>query len=261
MHGEIGIVVNESVYHQHPHHQPRSHANRRKAKTTQPIRNNGKEKDAGISSSSCSSSSAMAIISDVIADSRWSKDFVNEDAAHEVTSHSRPPVSSKTGSSAGGTSGHKRKAASPLKQATQPKQMYGGGGGGPVVVVGGGMKLSRKGMFEAFQPWVLQTYGDSAKTKTITKKKYSRIVKTLRGEEINNAENSKFRFWVKAKGKFFTASLSHYYYIVQNLQPERGSRCVASHNGKGKLARQRLYTSREPKTSFILLYFYSSSFQ
>jgi hypothetical protein len=62
-------------------------------------------------------------------------------------------------------------------------------------------KLSRKGMFEVFQPWVAATYGDSAKTKTITKKKYLRIVKTLRGEEINNAENSKFRFWVKAKGK------------------------------------------------------------
>jgi len=55
-------------------------------------------------------------------------------------------------------------------------------------------------MLDAFQPWVLQTYGDSAKTKTITRKKYGRIIKTLRGEEVNNAENSKFRFWVKAKG-------------------------------------------------------------
>jgi hypothetical protein len=60
--------------------------------------------------------------------------------------------------------------------------------------------MSRKGMMEVFQPWVLVTYGDSAKTKTITRKKYSRVVKTLRGEEVNNAENSKFRFWVKAKG-------------------------------------------------------------
>jgi len=58
----------------------------------------------------------------------------------------------------------------------------------------------RNGMFDVFQPWVLRTYGDSAKTKTITRKKAARIVKTLRGEELNNAENSKFRFWVKAKG-------------------------------------------------------------
>lgn len=55
-------------------------------------------------------------------------------------------------------------------------------------------------MFEHFQPWVVSTYGDSAKTKTITQRKYARIIKTLRGEESNSAENSKFRFWVKAKG-------------------------------------------------------------
>ena len=101
----------------------------------------------------------------------------------------------------------KRSAASPLKPATQAKHMllsgvaggvggtYGGGALGL-----GGSKMSKKNMLDAFQPWVLQAYGDSAKTKTITKKKYYRIVKTLRGEEINNAENSKFRFWVKAKG-------------------------------------------------------------
>ncbi|KAF4532686.1 hypothetical protein B566_EDAN002922 [Ephemera danica] len=65
---------------------------------------------------------------------------------------------------------------------------------GPVTV------LSRRDMFEHFQPWVVNTYGDSAKTKTITQRKYARIVKTLRGEESNSAENSKFRFWVKAKG-------------------------------------------------------------
>lgn len=89
------------------------------------------------------------------------------------------------------TGAAKRKASSPLKPTTQPKQIY------PPT---GLTKLSRKEMFEAFQPWVLRTYGDSAKTKTITKKKYTRILKTLRGEEINNAENSKFRFWTKSKG-------------------------------------------------------------
>lgn len=50
------------------------------------------------------------------------------------------------------------------------------------------------------QEWALKTYGDSAKTKTVTHKKYSRIVKILRGEESSSMENSKFRFWVKAKG-------------------------------------------------------------
>ncbi|XP_065340923.1 nucleolar protein 4 isoform X5 [Cloeon dipterum] len=55
-------------------------------------------------------------------------------------------------------------------------------------------------MFDAFQPWVLSTYGDSAKTKTITARKYARILRTLQGHEVNSADNSKFRFWVKAKG-------------------------------------------------------------
>lgn len=44
------------------------------------------------------------------------------------------------------------------------------------------------------------TYGDLAKTKTVTRKKYERIVKILNGQEPNNVENSKFRFWVKSKG-------------------------------------------------------------
>lgn len=55
-------------------------------------------------------------------------------------------------------------------------------------------------MFSAYQPWVIKTYGDLAKTKTITIKKYARILRTLKGEEVNSAENSKFRFWVKSKG-------------------------------------------------------------
>ncbi|XP_049275607.1 nucleolar protein 4 isoform X3 [Rhipicephalus sanguineus] len=55
-------------------------------------------------------------------------------------------------------------------------------------------------MYEGFQAWALRTYGDSAKTKTVTRKKYQRILKILKGEEQTSAENSKFRFWVKAKG-------------------------------------------------------------
>ncbi|XP_023215988.1 nucleolar protein 4-like isoform X2 [Centruroides vittatus] len=59
---------------------------------------------------------------------------------------------------------------------------------------------ARTDMFESFQSWAMKTYGDTAKTKTVTRKKYHRIVKILKGEEQTNAENSKFRFWVKAKG-------------------------------------------------------------
>ncbi|XP_048484099.1 nucleolar protein 4 isoform X3 [Plutella xylostella] len=55
-------------------------------------------------------------------------------------------------------------------------------------------------LFSTYQPWVIQTYGDLAKTKTITLKKYARILRTLRGEECNSSDSSKFRFWVKAKG-------------------------------------------------------------
>lgn len=55
-------------------------------------------------------------------------------------------------------------------------------------------------MYESFQAWALKTYGDSAKTKTVTRRKYNRILKILKGEEQTSAENSKFRFWVKAKG-------------------------------------------------------------
>lgn len=59
---------------------------------------------------------------------------------------------------------------------------------------------SKTDMLTTYQPWVIQTYGDLAKTKTITIKKYARILRTLRGEEVVSADNSKFRFWVKAKG-------------------------------------------------------------
>ncbi|XP_013779844.1 nucleolar protein 4-like [Limulus polyphemus] len=64
-----------------------------------------------------------------------------------------------------------------------------------------GKIIMNKGeMYENFKSWAMKTYGDSAKTKTVTRKKYTRIIKILKGEEHSNAENSKFRFWVKAKG-------------------------------------------------------------
>ncbi|XP_065074686.1 uncharacterized protein LOC135698569 [Ochlerotatus camptorhynchus] len=59
---------------------------------------------------------------------------------------------------------------------------------------------TRDQMFEIFQPWVIRTYGDRAKTKTITLKKQARIIRALKGQEMNNPDSSKFRFWVKTKG-------------------------------------------------------------
>ena len=61
-------------------------------------------------------------------------------------------------------------------------------------------EINKREMYETFQSWALQNYGDSGKTKTVTRKKYNRIVHILNGEEEASTENSKFRFWVKAKG-------------------------------------------------------------
>ena len=67
-------------------------------------------------------------------------------------------------------------------------------------------------MFVAFQDWCLRTYGDTAKTKTVTRRKYNKILQTLvQGDEENsngvflhekgnNHINAKFKFWVKSKG-------------------------------------------------------------
>ncbi|KAG7455263.1 hypothetical protein MATL_G00254720 [Megalops atlanticus] len=55
-------------------------------------------------------------------------------------------------------------------------------------------------MYRQFQDWCLRTYGDSGKTKTVTRKKYDRIVQLLNGSESNSSDNAKFKFWVKSKG-------------------------------------------------------------
>ncbi|XP_040008160.1 nucleolar protein 4-like [Xiphias gladius] len=67
-------------------------------------------------------------------------------------------------------------------------------------------------MFGEFQDWCLRTYGDSGKTKTVTRRKYNKILQTLlQGDEensngvflhekSNNHINAKFKFWVKSKG-------------------------------------------------------------
>ena len=59
---------------------------------------------------------------------------------------------------------------------------------------------NRQEMYERFQSWASQNYGETGKTKTVTSRKYNRIIRILTGEEPASSENSKFRFWVKAKG-------------------------------------------------------------
>ncbi|KAK6491062.1 nucleolar protein 4-like isoform X5 [Huso huso] len=55
-------------------------------------------------------------------------------------------------------------------------------------------------MYRQFQDWCLRTYGDSGKTKTVTRRKYDRIVQLLNGSESSSTDNAKFKFWVKSKG-------------------------------------------------------------
>ncbi|CAG5136675.1 unnamed protein product, partial [Candidula unifasciata] len=61
-------------------------------------------------------------------------------------------------------------------------------------------EIRQSNMYQTFQNWAIQNYGDKGKTKTVTRNKYQRIVRILKGEEESTAENSKLRFWVKAKG-------------------------------------------------------------
>ncbi|TSM04911.1 Nucleolar protein 4 [Bagarius yarrelli] len=65
---------------------------------------------------------------------------------------------------------------------------------------------SESEMFGEFQDWCLRTYGDSAKTKTVTRRKYDKILQALSLTEDTDAYtdgnhiNAKFKFWVKSKG-------------------------------------------------------------
>uniref|UniRef100_A0A182T921 Nucleolar protein 4 n=1 Tax=Anopheles maculatus TaxID=74869 RepID=A0A182T921_9DIPT len=85
---------------------------------------------------------------------------------------------------------------------------------------------------QIFQPWVIRTYGDRAKTKTITLKKQARIIKTLGGLEMNNPDSSKFRFWVKTKG-FTTTKPGNFQDIFthQNIPENDGCMLYAPSGG------------------------------
>ncbi|XP_026862783.2 nucleolar protein 4-like b isoform X2 [Electrophorus electricus] len=67
-------------------------------------------------------------------------------------------------------------------------------------------ELSEGETFGEFQDWCLRTYGDSGKTKTVTRRKYNKILQTLLQSEDadaymdSNHINAKFKFWVKSKG-------------------------------------------------------------
>ncbi|XP_061390891.1 uncharacterized protein LOC133326227 [Musca vetustissima] len=74
-------------------------------------------------------------------------------------------------------------------------------------------------IYELFQPWALKTYGDLAKTKTITMRKKIRILKALEGKEHSRPDSSKFRFWVKTKG--FTTKRPESFEDAPCTQPQK----------------------------------------
>ncbi|KAM8864281.1 nucleolar protein 4-like isoform 1-T1 [Spinachia spinachia] len=85
-------------------------------------------------------------------------------------------------------------------------------------------------MFSEFQDWCLRTYGDSGKTKTVTRRKYNKIMQTLLQNEesdgvyIDNSHiNAKFKFWVKSKGF------------------QVGTNVLGEHNKKGAAGKPVLY--------------------
>ncbi|XP_076840698.1 nucleolar protein 4-like b isoform X2 [Brachyhypopomus gauderio] len=68
------------------------------------------------------------------------------------------------------------------------------------------VEVSESEPLGGFQDWCLRTYGDSGKTKTVTRRKYNKILQTLLQSEDSDAYmdsnhiNAKFKFWVKSKG-------------------------------------------------------------
>nr|XP_028591451.1 nucleolar protein 4-like isoform X4 [Podarcis muralis] len=72
---------------------------------------------------------------------------------------------------------------------------------------GGGSRPGDSELGRQFRDWCLRTYGDSAKTKTVTRSKYQRIAEVLQGGAGAGGggggaggEKGKFQFWVRSKG-------------------------------------------------------------
>ncbi|XP_053279905.1 nucleolar protein 4 [Pleuronectes platessa] len=91
--------------------------------------------------------------------------------------------------------------------STSSLQQQSGGPAPPGPEAAGGVE-----MFGEFQDWCSRTYGDSGKTKTVTRRKYHKILQTLLlqeeeqrpglllQEKSSSHINAKFKFWVKSKG-------------------------------------------------------------
>ncbi len=107
------------------------------------------------------------------------------------------------------------------------------------------MAAARQIMFDNYTPWIMRTYGDSAKTKTITTKKYARIVNLLRSLEQHHKDSSgdstgsevaKFRLWVKSKGFHLGPPAGHPDYgkpeATERLYLPTGTDKVSSYNNE-----------------------------
>ncbi|KAK5895065.1 hypothetical protein CesoFtcFv8_011688 [Champsocephalus esox] len=117
--------------------------------------------------------------------------------ANSVADTVTTSTSSSSSSSSSSTTNHQN----------QPRSRSPSSGVPGAEAAGGGAE-----MFGAFQDWCLRTYGDTGKTKTVTRRKYNKILQTLvQGDEENsngvflhekgnNHINAKFKFWVKSKG-------------------------------------------------------------
>lgn len=94
---------------------------------------------------------------------------------------------------------------------------------------------TKSNMYEAFQTWALKTYGDSTKTKTVTRRKYNLILKILKGKEKVSA---KFKHWVKAKG--FQIGPLHKYKITNSEQDLYVPSSKVSTNGEKSLVYKKV---------------------
>ncbi|KAK9405020.1 nucleolar protein 4-like [Crotalus adamanteus] len=82
----------------------------------------------------------------------------------------------------------------------------------PLLRSAGGNRPGDSELGRQFRDWCLRTYGDSAKTKTVTRSKYQRIAEVLQGGGGGGGngnggnggggggEKGKFQFWVRSKG-------------------------------------------------------------
>lgn len=121
--------------------------------------------------------------------------------AEEAASTGATSISEETsGGAPGGTSG------------TAVAANAAGTAAAPGLIPGLTPEEAKRIMMSQYVPWVTKTYGDTAKTKTITTKKYGRIVNLLRslgnkdssssifGPSGSGSEAAKFKLWVKSKG-------------------------------------------------------------